>query len=422
MMRPHKSKFLAAALTCVVLLVAAGCSSGSSSSTTTTTSSGSGSTAASGSGKTYTIGVLTDQTGLAASEFATALAGVKAGIGAAAAQGYHFKYVVGDTGTNPSQALTAAQTMVEQDHVFAVLALSSLTFSAAPYLTSQHIPVVGGAFDGSEWLEPQSTNMFSVMGNLDFTKVTTTFGVFMKSQGVTNVGTLGYSVSPSSAAAARAEAASAQHAGLKAGYVNDSFPFGSTNVAPVALAMKSAGVDAVAPGVDPNTGFALLTALKQDGVHIKVPYLATGYGVDILNAGAPAIAAAQGSYFLSYYEPVEMNTTATRAMQAAFAKYAGQTEPPDFAQYLGYLSVLAVAQGLNGAGANPTQASLITSLSHITNYSAAGLWGGNQTVNWSQRAMGSKQCYYMTKFSGKSFELVPGADPVCGTVIPGASV
>ncbi|HLH28864.1 MAG TPA: ABC transporter substrate-binding protein, partial [Acidimicrobiales bacterium] len=118
----------------------------------------------------------------------------------------------------------------------------------------------------------------------------------------------------------------------------------------------------------------------------------------------------------------EMDTPATRAMQAAFAKYADQTEPPDFAQYLGYLSVLALAQGLKGAGANPTQASLITSLSHIHDYSAAGLWGGRQTVDFGSRAMGSKQCFYMTKLSGRTFELVPGADPVCGTVIPGVSV
>ncbi|HLH28784.1 MAG TPA: ABC transporter substrate-binding protein, partial [Acidimicrobiales bacterium] len=302
MIRSRKSKFLAAGVSCCVLLLAAGCSSGGSSSTGSTgsTSGGTGGSGGAGGSKTYTIGVLTDQTGLAASEFATAVAGVKAGIGAARAQGYHFTYVVGDTGTNPSQALTAAQTMVAQDHVFAVLALSSLTFAAASYLTAQREPVIGGSFDGPEWLKPTSTNMFSVMGNLDYTKVTTTFGEFMKSQGVTNVGTLGYSVSPSSAAAARADAVSAKHAGLKAGYVNDSFPFGSTNVAPVALAMKSAGVDGVAPGVDPNTGFALITALRQDGAHIKVPFLATGYGIDVLNAGAPTIQAAQGSYFLSY--------------------------------------------------------------------------------------------------------------------------
>ncbi len=123
--------------------------------------------------KTITVGVLTDQTGPGASEFGTAVAGVKAGIGVAGTEGYHINYVVGDTGTSPAGALTAAQKMVEQDHVFAVIGLSALTFSASDYLTSQGIPVVGASFDGPEWLLPKSTNMFSVFGNLDYTKVTT---------------------------------------------------------------------------------------------------------------------------------------------------------------------------------------------------------------------------------------------------------
>lgn len=413
------NKVLVAGLAIIVLLVAAGCSSNSSSGTTTTSgSSSSGSASGSGS-KTYTIGVLTDQTGPAASEFATATAGIKAGIGVARAQGYHINYVVGDTATSTSGALTAAQKMVEQDHVFAVIGLSALTFAAAPYLTSQGVPVVGAAFDGSEWLQPSSYNMFSVFGNLDFTKVTTTQGIFMKNQGVTSVGSLGYSVSPSSAAAARATAISAQAAGLKAPYVNDSFPFGSTNVAPAALAMKSAGVDGIALDVDPNTGFALVTALSQQGVHLKSALLATGYGGDLINSGSAAIQAAQGDDFISTFEPIEMHTAATQRLSNAMATYAGVHTDPTFAQYLGYLSIDGLVLGLKGAGANPTQSSLIKSLSHITNYQADGLWGGNFSVDWSKRPMGDKQCIWVTKIQGTTFHLISGADPVCGTIIPG---
>ena len=40
----------------------------------------------------------------------------------------------------------------------------------------------------------------------------------------------------------------------------------------------------------------------------------------------------------------------------------------------GYLSIIGFVQGLKGAGTNPTQSSLITSLSHITDWNAAGLW------------------------------------------------
>lgn len=415
------NKVLVAGLTIAVLLVAAGCSSNSSSSGSSTTTGSTGNGTGSGS-KTITVGVLTDQTGPGASEFGTAVAGVKAGVGVAATEGYHINYVVGDTGTSPAGALTAAQKMVEQDHVFAVIGLSALTFSASDYLTSHGIPVVGASFDGPEWLLPKSTNMFSVFGNLDYTKVTTVVGQFMKSQGVTRLGTLGYSISPSSAAAARAAAVSAQAQGIQAPYVNDSFPFGSTNVAPVALAMKSANVDGIDLGVDPNTGFALVTALNQEGVHLKSALLATGYGGDLLNSGAAAIQAAQGNDFLSTFEPIEMHTAATQKLQSAMATYAGVHVDPTFAQYLGYLSIDGLVLGLKGAGANPTQSSVITSLSHITAYDAAGLFGGHVTIDWSKRPMGNTQCYWVTKFSGSSFHLISGSDPVCGTIIPNKSV
>jgi ABC-type branched-subunit amino acid transport system substrate-binding protein len=372
--------------------------------------------------KTINIGVLTDLTGPAAGEYATAEDGIKAAVGVAATEGYKINYTIADTMTSPSGALAAGQQLVEEDHVSAVIAISALTFEAAKYFTAQGIPVVGAAIDASEWLSPTSYNMFSVIGNLDFTKVTTTAGLFMKSEGVTNLGSLGYSISPSSAAAARAAAVSAQAQGITAGYVNDSFAFGSTNVQPIALGMKNAGVDGIVSETDSNTTFALVTALKQLGVNLKVALFPTGYGGDLYSAGPTAVQDAQGDYFLSNFEPVEMHTAATEALQNALAKYAGIHQDPTFAEYLGYLSVLGLVQGLKGAGANPTSSSIIKALSQVTNWQAEGLWGGNQTVNWGTRPMPSKSCYWMTQFSGTTFHLVPGSDPVCGYIIPGKSV
>ncbi len=407
-------RILAAGLSCVVLVIAASCSSGGGTAGSTTGNGAGGS-------KTFTVGVLTDLSGPAASEFASSVNGVKAGVGVAATEGYRIKYVLGDSQTTTTGVLAEAQKMVQQDHVFAVIALSALTFSAAPYLTANAVPVVGADFDASEWLSPRSTNMFSVIGNLDFTKVYTTTGLFLKSQKVTNVGTIGYSASPSSAAAARAAGISAEAQGIKAGYVNDTFPFGSTNVAPVALAMKSAGVNAIVADTEPSTVFALATALNQQGVHLKATMLATGGGGDLINSGPAAIQAAQGDDFLSDFEPPEMNTAATQQLQDALAKYANVHTDPTFAEYLGYLSVLGVVQGLKGAGSNPTQSSLITSLSKITDWNAAGLWGGHQTVDWSKRPMGDTECFWMTRLSGSTFHLISGSDPVCGTAIQGKS-
>jgi ABC-type branched-subunit amino acid transport system substrate-binding protein len=392
----------------VILLVAAGCSSSS-------TSSG----GASG-GKTYTVGILTDLTGPAASGNQTSVQGVQAGGVLAKRNGYTINYVVADTTTNPANVLPAAQKLVQQNHVFAVIAVSALTFSAAPFLTSQGIPVIGAAEDGTEWIT--SNNMFGVFGFTDPRLVTTTYGQYFKMEGGTNVGSLGYSISPSSAEAAKSAVASAQAAGLKNGYLNANFPFGSTNVQPVALAMKSAGVDAVTASTDPNTAFALITALRQSDANPKVAVFATGYGGDLQQAGPNAQQVASGLSFLSSWEPVEMHTSATMQFQSDL-KSANVTTDPTYAEYAGYTSIALLVQGLQGAGSNPSQSSLINALSHITNFNAAGLFGSH-SINLSQRvgSLGPDNCYWFAKYNGSTFQPVSGAVPLCGTVVPGKTV
>ena len=61
----------------------------------------------------------------------------------------------------------------------------------------------------------------------------------------------------------------------------------------------------------------------------------------------------------------------------------------------------------------------------ITNYNAAGLFGSH-TLSFAMSARGgvpgADGCYWYTIFQGSTFHLVPNADPVCGSVIPGKSV
>lgn len=409
------SKKKRAAMTVVAAAVIA---SGCSSSTKSTGAANGGGTKS----PTYTIGVLTDETGLAASGNKTTVQGVKAGIVQAAKEGYHLKYVVGDTQSSPTGALSAAQKLVEQDHVSAVVAVSALTFGGASYLTSHGIPVVGANQDGPEWIP--SKNMFSVYGYLDEKKVYTAAGKLFKMEGATDVGTLGYSISPSSSESAKNIALSAQAAGLKVGYVNAKFPFGSTNVEPDALAMKSAGVNGVYSSTDPNTSFALVTALKQLGVDLKVAYFPTGYGGDLSQGGPGAIRAAQNAIFSTVaFEPVEMHTAATRQFQSDL-KGAGVTSEPTEAEYIGYASVAALVQALKATGPNPSHAQLISALSGVKGFNAWGLMG-KLSLNLDDRTGtggGPGGCAYFAQLKGSTFHLVPGADPLCGTLIPGKTV
>ncbi|HEX4428060.1 MAG TPA: ABC transporter substrate-binding protein [Frankiaceae bacterium] len=405
----------------VVAVTAAACgSSGTSASGPSGGASGSSSAAAKAS-KTYTVGLIVDDTGIAASGQKHVEDGMKAAIAIAAKQGYNIKYVVADTESSPAGALSAAQNLVQRQHVFAVIAHSALFFSAAAYLTRQHIPVIGAPQDGPEWIT--SKNMFATYGAIHTEKVATTGGLFLKQQGATNLGSVGYSISPSSAEASKASALSAKAVGLKADYVNSKFPFGSTDVQPIALAMKDAGIDAVTPEVDPNTSFALITALRNAGVDLKVALLPIGYGVDLLQAGPGTLKAAQNVYFSLQYEPVELHTKATEAFVAAL-KATGGTTAPGLPTYDGYASILMLVQGLQGAGANPTQASLIASLSKIHDFNPGGLYGAhpldiNDRVNI---VAGADGCEYYIKLTGSTFEPVKNADPLCGTIVAGETV
>jgi ABC-type branched-subunit amino acid transport system substrate-binding protein len=413
-----KGKIFTTVAAAAVLIATAGCGSSSKpSSTGTSPTTGSGG----GAGKTITVGVLTDVTGPASSGNKSSVQGVQAGVVWAAKHGYTIKYVLADTATSPATALSAAQKLVTQDHVTAVLADSAITFAAAPYLKAHGIPVVGVDQDANEW--EADLNMFSVYGVIHINRVSTTTGLVFKMLGATKVGTLGYSISPSSAEAAKSAALSAKAVGLQVPYVNASFPFGGTNVAPVALAMKGAGVDGFTSETDPNTAFSLIAALRNANVSLKVAYLADGYGADTLQAGPGALSAAQNVYFSLDYQPVEMHTAATQEMVSDF-KAVGITIDPSEAEYNGYLMVALLVQGLQGAGSNPTQASLISSLSAIHAFTATGLFGSH-TLDINDRTgivSGVDNCAYVAKLSGSKFQLVPGLDPICGTVVPGETV
>jgi ABC-type branched-subunit amino acid transport system substrate-binding protein len=374
---------------------------------------------ASSSLKPITVGVLTDVTGPGSSGNATTVQGVQAGVELAKRDGYDLKYVVGDTATSPTTALTAGQGLVDQHHVAAVITVSAVAFGAAPFFKTQGTPVVGVAEDGPEW--QTDTNMFSVYGIPKTSLVNTDSGVYFKSQGVTNLGSIGYAISPSSAEAAEGAAASAEHAGIKAGYVNAAFPFGSTNVAPIALAMKAAGVNGLSMSTDPNTAYALIDQLKLDGVHLKAVLLATGYGADVTNQASPAEAqAAQGVSFEDPYEVMELNTPATKQF-AADLKAAGIKGLPTESEYNAYVAVGMLVQALKKAGSNPTQAEIITQLSKIHTWDALGLFG-NYPINLANRTNFSGHCFWVGKLVGKNFELVKGAEPLCGNTIPGVTV
>jgi branched-chain amino acid transport system substrate-binding protein len=419
----HPRRFAPIALGVAVVLAATACSSSKSS---PATGGGGGGTSSAAAGSTLKLGLLSDLSGPFSSGFVTAEKGIKAYVqkvnDAGGINGHMLSYVVGDTASTVPGAQVAAQKLVQVDHVFAVIDDSSVFLGASPFLTKQGVPAFGGAFDGPEWNDPKNTNLFATTGTTDLNAVNDATGKFMKANGVTSCGSIGYP-NPTSAAGAIGIVKSCVAAGLKNGYLNTQVPTGSTDVGPIAIAMKNAGVDGISLPVVPSTGFALVAALKQLGVNLKVVLLATGYGGDLLESSA-AVDAGQGFMFSSVGQPVEANTDATKAMVAALAK-VGVTDTPTFAEQESYIGTAGFAAALKAAGDNPTQASVIAAGRKITNFDADGLLspGSVDFSNFAQIATGAGAagCIFAASLKGKVFTPVPGT-PLCGKAVPGVTV
>ncbi|MGX7677417.1 ABC transporter substrate-binding protein [Jatrophihabitans sp. DSM 45814] len=389
-----------------------------SSSKKSDTSSNNGASASStgGGGGTIKIGVLTDLTGSASSGFITTEKGIKAYADAVnkagGINGQKIEYVMGDTASTPAGALTAAQKMVQQDKVFAIVEVSALFYGAQNFLLKEGVPVVGGGFDSLLWTDPKNTNLFDAVGVTNYADVPLAEGQFFKSQGVTKTAAIGYESSSSSVASVKAFNQSATLAGITPVYTQN-VPFGSTDMGAIAIQIKNAGADGLFYSTVPNTAFAANAALKQLGVNLKVASLPTGYGGDLLQSSA-AVSAAQGDFFSTVGLPAEANTPATQKRAANLAA-VGVTGPPTFAEQEAYLAMAGFAAGLTATGPNPSREKYSSTLRAINNFDAEGLLAPLKVDFANYRP--STVCSNYVQLEGTTFKTVKGS-PFCAGVVP----
>jgi len=401
----RRRRWRALVVLALVAPLAAACgSSGPSSGGARTTSS-----------STYTIGILTDVTGLAAATYATSELGIKASFDAinkaGGINGHKLQYVVGDTDSTPAGALSAAQQLVQQDHAFAIIDLSSVFFGAAPWLLQQGVPVVGPGTDGPEWDEQSYTNLFNVAANKDMYAINSAWGHLVKANGGTVCGSVGASDVPSVTAAADVFVSSCKLAGLKGAPVNSTQPYGGTNMEPIALAFKNEGVNAIEMAASPNTSYALLGDLKQLGVDLKIALLDVGYGSDTL-ANKQTVAAAQGIGFVVAEVPIEVPGPATTKERQVLS--AVGITVPTYAEAEAYISAAGLQAGLEKAGSGTvTRAKFMTAMRGITAFTANGLLPGVAAINFSQYDVRST-CVWAVKLIGDNFVPIPHI-PYCST-------
>jgi branched-chain amino acid transport system substrate-binding protein len=373
--------------------------------------------------KTVTLGFISSETGAASSTGQGAVDGCKARIGRANAQGgvngrkIEVEFV--DDASSPDN-LKNAQDLVQNRKVFAVINDSALAFFSYRYLVGAGVPVVGGGYDGNYYYDKGNESIFSGLGSASpVPGLTYDSGArLMKKLGGTKFGVVGYGISPSSSENAKAwYNYAAPAAGLDPTYLNNTVDFGSTDVGPVVLGIKNSGADAVYMPLNPETNFAIIQGLQQNGVQTKVTISATGYGQDLLDSPVAQVLKPT-DVLLNSFRPIELGGKAVKQYMADRKKYAGVTGVPAFGDYTGYITCDIAVTGLEAAGKNPTRQGFIDGLRNAGQYDGAGLTC--EPYDYSLANYGKidpEACFWFTALKNGKFQVLNGGKPLTGKLV-----
>jgi branched-chain amino acid transport system substrate-binding protein len=415
----------ATVLMAVLAVVAAACSSSSKSSSSPSTAASSSTAGTAGNtasapgltADTITVGVVVDETGVAASNdkgYAAFKARIDAQNDAGGIFGRKIKLVFEDGLSSPTANLTAVQKIVLTSSPFVMVDDSYALSSSYRYLVAQNIPTVTGGYDGPEYADPGNEYLLPMLiGNIgkDYPPINTIVPNFMKAQGVTKGAGLGYSVSPSSSAAAAKIADGLATVGLPGAYVNTSIPFGGENVGSVILDMKRQGVNGGYLAMDNNTNFAVANAAIQNGLTFKALVMATGYDETLLDNPTALATAEKGNVFIaSNFVPYEAATPGVNRMRAVFQKYLGipTSQHPIFGYWIGYSDAQLLIDGLTAAGHNPTRQGFVNAVRSFSDWTDDGLFcsGVPFTMATYGQVNTKPGCSYIIKVANGKFVVV----------------
>lgn len=371
----------------------------------------------SGDGGTLRIGLMTERTGPASAQKGErSQVGFEARVAAYRDEGgecadTEFELVVADTASNPQGALAAAQRLVQQEDVYAILGDSQLFYAAADYLVTQApgTPVIGAATDGSpQWLE-SGTNLFPASPPPLNDVVFTTTGEFLERQGVTKLAGVAMAT-PSSQRALESILQSAEGSGIERGYVNNSMPLGSEDVSAMILGIQDSGSDGLYLPITTSSAAAIMQGLNQADYQFEAAILSSGYGGEALES-QPFVDATQGASFSMGYSPVQIETEATTRLQSAMEEAGVPFGIPDLGQVQGWMMADLLLHGLELGGCDAGQEELMSALQGDATWDAGGLYP--RQFDFSDHRDLGQECLYFVTLEGSEF--VPAADEaICG--------
>jgi ABC-type branched-subunit amino acid transport system substrate-binding protein len=374
--------------------------------TTSGGAAGAASTASSAPGVTsnsITVGTISTQTGTLASNFASLIYGERAYYDYINAQGgvngrkIDYKYAL-DDGGNPTTFNQLANTLINQDHVFAVTGVGTAFFSPNLFVESG-IPTYGYNVTGN-WAGP--ANLFAAGGSVQYYPAAApqVSYVARKTQKSPSIAFVAYGVA-ASAASCQAEQTDLTAAGYKVSYSDLKVNYPGSTVATDVQRMKQAGSNMVVSCMDVQGNVTMARAIKQYGLNMTQLWF-NGNDSSTLAQNQSLM---QGVYFDIGHVPF----TAPQSQFPGLKLYLAQMKKyePKYAEdevaLQGWESAALFVQGVKGAGSDLTQANLIKADNSLTAFTAGGL---TAPVNWKSAGHSGNAppyCLAYIKVSGAKY-------------------
>jgi branched-chain amino acid transport system substrate-binding protein len=322
--------------------------------------------------------------------------------------GHPVKLFVIDDAGNPTLALQGAQTLVEQDHVIALVGENSSVDDAfASYLASKNIPVVGGVPLNTDAFT--SPDFYPSGGNV----ITDLVGQFLVMQklGLHRFGLLYCAEAPVCAQeGALADDVSKLIPAVKVVYTGE-VAAAAPNYDATCLAMKSAKVDAYFTGAQSTTVVRVAEACPQFG--FTAAPIDTMPGATLSWTSVPGLAGAQLISPNANWSDTSLPAVAT--FKAALDKYepgvtsGGGFSVDDLFTWAGGMLFLAAAKAAD-IGPNSTSADVKKGLYMLKGETLGGI---APPLTFSQGKPTFVSCFFTAAISNGHFESLNGDRSTC---------
>ena len=326
--------------------------------------------------------------------------------------GHKVQLIVRDDNYNPGQAVTAAQTFVQQDHVAAIFDNSDEDPSWGPIVQQAGIPVLGGQETDSGWQNP---DFYPPGGTFNYTN--SDGAIVAKKAGIKTMAVL-YCVEVAICAESTKQGAQVgAHYGIKYVYTSG-IGFASPSYTAQCLAAKQAG----AQGMTVGDASAVVTKVVQDCA-------AQGYKpIQTSSDGTVAISwltvpAFNGNIDTQSDLPWFVRNSATKTMYAALAQYAPQVpQGPNFGEVVlqswadGALLQEAVRVSPPASGATVTSAEIKKGLYSLPQGDTLGGLAPS-ALHFVQGQPANNSCFDVMGIKNAKFVVLNGGKPVCAPLV-----